>query len=121
MTVVGPFFWRRIAWYVPAGVLLALLPVLKYSQLWWQLPREQKVALVFVAGAFGIACLIALFFEREQSDRAAVRALVRSLAVLGMFLLAFVVLDRDAPAYLLLPLFGCLAVVIPLSVSPLAG
>jgi cytochrome c2 len=120
MTVASPYFWHRIAWYVPAGAMLALLPVIKYSQWWWELPREQKVALVFVAAVFGIACVVALFFEREQSVRAAARMLVRGLAVLGVFLLALVVLGREAPAYLMAPLFCCLAVILPLSVSPLA-
>lgn len=120
MTRPSPSFWNRIAWYIPAGALLALLPVLKYSQLWWQLPREQKIALVFVAGTFGVACLVALLFEREESFRAAIRTFVRSLAVLGVFLVGFVVLGRDVPAYLLAPLFATLAVILPLSVSPLA-
>src|SRR5687768_18557569 len=91
MTAASRFFIDRMLWYVPAGAMLTLLPVLKYSQLWWQLPREQKIGLVFVAATFGVACLVTLFLEREQSWAAAIRALVRSLAVLGIFLLAIVI------------------------------
>jgi len=120
MTAASPSSWKRLAWYVPAGALLTLLPVLRYSLPWWQLPRDQKVALLFVTATFGAACLVSLLFEREQSWRAALRTLVCSLAVLGCFLLVFVVLGREAPAYLLAPLFLFLAIIVPLPVSPLA-
>ena len=120
MTAASASLIQRLLWYVPAGALLTLLPVVKYSELWWALPSDQKIALVFVVATFGAACLLTLFVEREQSWRAAMRTLVRSLAVLGLFLLAYVVLGREAPAYLFAALFACLAFIIPLSVSPLA-
>lgn len=120
MNAANSFFWNRIAWYVPAGAMLTLLPVLKYSQLWWQLPRAQKIALLFVAFVYGAACLAALWLERDSDWRAAGRTLVRSLAILALPLLAFVVMRFEAPAYLLAPLLLCLALIVPLSVSPLA-
>lgn len=120
MTSASALFWNRIAWYVPAGAVLTLLPVLKYSQLWWELPRPQKFALLFVALVYAIACVATLWLECEQSWRAAVRTLVRSFAILALPLVAFVVLGREVPAYLLAPLCLCLASIIPLSVSPLA-
>jgi cytochrome c2 len=113
-------FWNRIAWYVPIGAMLTLLPVLKYAQLWWELPREQKLGLLFVSAVYGIACVATLWFEREDSWRAAVRTAIRSLAILAIPLAACVVLDRNIPAYLLAPLSFALACLIPLSVSPLA-
>jgi cytochrome c2 len=113
-------FWNRIAWYVPIGAMLTLLPVLKYSQLWWELPREQKLALLFVSAVYGIACIATLWLEREDSWRAALRTAVRSLAVLAVPLVGIAVLDFDAPSYLLAPLLIALAVLIPLSASPLA-
>jgi aldose sugar dehydrogenase len=117
---VSPTFWTRIAWYLPAGALLTLLPVLKYSQLWWQLPRVQKIALLLVTGTFAAACLASLLFEPEQNWRAAARTLVRSLAVFGLGLLGFVALNSEAPLYLVAGLLGSVALVIPLSVTPLA-
>lgn len=120
MTDIRPLLSNRIVWYVAAGLLLAQLPLLKYGQFWWRLPRNEKLAMLFVAGVFAAACIAALFFERERTWSAAGRTLVRSMAILGVFLLALAALDRNAPAYLLLPLFATLALVIPLSVSPLA-
>jgi cytochrome c2 len=113
-------FWNRIAWYVPTAAMLALLPVFKYSEPWWALPRAQKSALLFVVAMYGLACVATLWREREDGWRAAARTLVRSLAILAPPLLAFVVLGREAPAYLLAPLFLCLTLILPLSVSPLA-
>jgi cytochrome c2 len=113
-------FWNRIAWYVPIGAMLTLLPVLKYAQLWWELPREQQLGLLFVSAVYGVACVATLWFERENSWRAAVRTAIRSLAILAIPLAACVVLDRNVPAYLLAPLSFSLACLIPLSVSPLA-
>ncbi len=121
MTSANTSFWNRIAWYIPAGALLTLLPVLKYAELWWQLGRGQKVALLFVIVTFGAACFLTLIFEHERTWGAAMRTLVRSLAVLGLLLLGFVVLGRETPAYLLAPLFISLTVIVPLSVSPLAN
>lgn len=113
--------WTRLAWYVPTAALLVLLPVLKYSELWWKLPRDQKLALVIAVGAFGAACLVTLVFERDRNWKAAGRALILGLAVLGIFLLGLLMIGHDAPRYLLLALFAAVAVVIPLSVSPIGG
>jgi cytochrome c2 len=120
MTRTSPFRWIRLAWYLSAGALLVLLPVLKYSELWWRLPRDQKLALLIASVAFGAASLTALLFEREQDWSGVLRTFVRSLAVLGVFLGALLLLGHGTPRYLLVALFACVAIVVPLSVSPLA-
>ena len=97
-----------------------LLPVLRYSEHWWQLPREQKIGAVFVAITFGAAALLALIFEREQSWQGALRTSVRGLAVLGFSLLAMDLVGKEVPRYLLIPLFIAIAGIIPLAVSPIA-
>ena len=112
--------WTRLAWYVPTAALLVLLPVLKYSEWWWRLPRQQKAGLIVALAAFGAACLVTVLFERDWGWRAAMRTLLQGLAVLGVFLLAWLLMDREAPRYLLLALFFAIAVVVPLSVSPIA-
>lgn len=112
--------WNRLAWYAAAGLLLIVLPVLKYAQPWWLLPRAQKWAVLCVAVTFAAAALAALFLERERSWCTSLRTAVRSLAILGVALFAFVTLGREMPRYLLLPLFAGLAVILPLSVSPFA-
>ena len=113
-------FWNRIAWYVPTAAMLALLPVFKYSEPWWALPRAQKSAWLVGVAVYGLAGVATRWREREDGWRAAARTLVRSLAILAPPRLAFVVLGREAPAYLLAPLFLCLTLILPLSVSPLA-
>jgi aldose sugar dehydrogenase len=95
-----------------------VLPVLKYAEPWWRLPGGQKPALFIACVAFGAACLAALLFESEQSWPAVGRTLLRSLAVLGIVLVAVVLLGRDMPRYILVALFGCAAVIVPWSVSP---
>jgi cytochrome c2 len=120
MTAISPSRWNRLVWFAAAGVLLVLLPVLKYSEYWWQLPREQKLAVLFVAGTFGGAALLALVFEREPTWGGALRTAVRGVAVLGLSLLAIGLLGKGVPRYLLVPLFIGIAVIIPLAVSPLA-
>lgn len=112
--------WTRFAWYVAAGALLVLLPVLKYSEWWWRLPGGQRPALLIACIAFGIAALATLAFEREQSGSAVLRTFVRSLALLGVCLAVVLLLGRELPRYLLLGLLVCTAVAIPLSVSPVA-
>jgi aldose sugar dehydrogenase len=97
-----------------------LLPVLKYSEHLWQLPRQQKIGTVFVAVTFGAAAFLAFIFERELSWRAAFRAAVRGLAVLGFSLVAVGLVGKEVPRYLLIPLFIAIVGIIPLAVSPIA-
>jgi aldose sugar dehydrogenase len=111
--------WTRLAWYIPAAVLLLLLPVFRFSDWWWHLIREQKVAIVIVVAAFTFACAATLFFEKESSWRAVVRAFVRTFAALSVFLIVASLLRYELPRYLLIGLL-CAALVIPASASPLS-
>jgi glucose/arabinose dehydrogenase len=120
MNSIRSVLWTRLAWYVPAGLLFLLLPVYKYAEPWWRLPGGQRPALAIACVAFGAACLAALFFEREQSWLAVRRTLIRSLAILALFLLAVLLLGRDIPRYLLVGLCACAVLVVPWSVSPMA-
>lgn len=112
--------WRRLVWYGCGALILALLPVAKYAELWGTLPRPQKLALLVVVGAFGAACLLSLWFDRVTSWSSVRRALVRSFAVLGLFLIAAGAVSIELPRYLLLPLVGLTALIIPATVSPIA-
>lgn len=114
-----PPLWQRLAWYTCGALVLLLLPVFKYAELWGTLPRPQKVALVVALGAFGTACLLSLFVDRLASWRTAGKALIRSFAVLSLFLIAAVVLSISLPRFLLIPLVGVIAVIVPLAISPL--
>jgi aldose sugar dehydrogenase len=118
MTAIRPFLWTRLAWYVAAGALLVLLPVLKYSEWWWRLPGGQRPALLIACTTFGIAALATLAFEHESSWAAVLRTFVRSLAVLGLCLAGVALLGRELPRYVLLGLVVCTIGIIPLSVSP---
>src|SRR5688500_5281717 len=112
--------WRRLAWYACGVLVLALLPVAKYAELWGTLPRPQKLALLVAVAAFGAACLLSLWFDRVASWSSVRHALVRSFAVLGLFLIGAIAVSIELPRYLLLPLVVVVAVIVPAAVSPVA-
>jgi cytochrome c2 len=112
--------WRRLAWYACGALILALLPVAKYAELWGTLPRPQKLALVVTVAAFGAACLLSLSFDRTASWSSVRHSLLRSFAVLGVFLIGAIAVSISMPRYLLLPLVIAIAVIVPAAVSPIA-
>lgn len=112
--------WRRLAWYACGALILALLPVIKYAELWGTLPRSQKLALLLAVAAFGAACLVSLWFDRTASWSSVRASLVRSFAVLGLVVIGSVVASIEFPRYLLLPLVVVTAAIIPAAVSPAA-
>lgn len=111
---------RRVAWFACGASALLLLPVLKNAELWGALPRQAKLALLIALGAFGASCLLSLLMDRGVSWSIAQRALLRSFAILGVFLFAAAAVSITLPRYLLLPLAGLLALIVPLSASPVA-
>jgi hypothetical protein len=112
--------WRRLAWYACGALILVLLPVAKYEELWGTLPRPQKLSLLVAVAAFGAACLFSLWFDRGASWSSVRRSLVRSFAVLSLFLIGAIAVSISMPRYLLVPLVIAIAVIIPASVSPVA-
>jgi cytochrome c2 len=120
MTAASPSLLIRLAWYVSAGVLLVVLPVFKYAEPWWRLPQGQRPALVAACAVFGLAALAALVFERDWSWSAARRTFLRGLAILGLALAVTILVGRETPKYLLIAVVGLVAVLVPLSVSPLS-
>ncbi|HEY0682628.1 MAG TPA: PQQ-dependent sugar dehydrogenase [Steroidobacter sp.] len=118
MSDAHPPLWQRLAWYACGALLLLLLPVLKYAELWVALGRQQKLGLLVALGAFGGACLLSLLVDRTASWRAAGRSLVRSFAVLSLFLIGAAALSIVLPRYLLIPLVVVIALIVPLAISP---
>lgn len=116
----SPQLWRRFAWYACGALILALLPVAKYEELWGTLPRPQKLALLMAVVAFGAACLLSLWFDRVASWSSVRRSLVRSFAVLGLVLIGAIAVSITLPRYLLLPLVITIAVIVPAAISPFA-
>ncbi|MET0535493.1 MAG: PQQ-dependent sugar dehydrogenase, partial [Steroidobacter sp.] len=116
----SPRLWQRLAWYACGGLILLLLPVAKYSELWGTMPRPQKLALLAAIGAFGAASLLSLWFDRVASWSSVGRALVRSFAVLSLFLIAATAISIVLPRFLLVPLVVIIAVFIPAAISPVA-
>jgi len=116
----SPRWWSRLAWYACGALILALLPVVKYAQLWGALPRSQKLALLLSVAAFGAACLLSLWFDRAASWSSVRVSLVRSFAIFGLFLAAALAVSIELPRYLLLPLVVVTAAIIPAAVSPIA-
>jgi cytochrome c2 len=112
--------WRRLAWYACGALILALVPVAKYAELWGTLPRPQKLALVVAFAAFVAACLLSLWLDRAPSWLRVQRSLIRSLAVLSLFLIAAIAVSISLPRYLLVPLVIVMAVAIPAAISPIA-
>ena len=119
MSEAHPPLWQRLAWYACGALILLLLPVLKYAESWQTLPRPQKLALVVSLGAFGAACLLSLFLDRRANWPTAGNALVRSLAVLSVFLIAALAVSISLPRYLAIPLVVAIALIVPLAISPL--
>jgi cytochrome c2 len=116
----SPRLWRRLAWYACGALILALLPVAKYAELWGTLPRPEKLALVVAVASFGAACLLSLWFDRLASWPSVRRSLVRSFAVLSLFLIGAIAVSITLPRYLLVPLVIAIAVLVPAAVSPFA-
>lgn len=114
-----PPLWQRLAWYACGALVLLLLPVLKYAELWGTLGRQQKFALLVGLGAFGTACLLSLFADRSASWSTARRSLIRSFAVLSVFLIGAALVSISLPRYLLIPLVIAIAIIVPLATSPL--
>jgi cytochrome c2 len=112
--------WRRLGWYACGALILVLLPVAKYEELWGTLPRPQKLALLVAVAAFGAACLLSLGFDRVASWSSVRRALVRSFAVLSLFLIGAIAVSISLPRYLLVPLVLAITVIVPAAVSPVA-
>lgn len=121
MSDAHPPLWQRLAWYACGALVLLLLPVLKYEALWQTLPRPQKLALLMALAAFGTACLLSLLIDRVANWRTAGKALIRSFAVLSVFLIGAVALSLSLPRFLLIPLVAAIALVVPLAISPLAS
>ncbi|WP_129782646.1 PQQ-dependent sugar dehydrogenase [Peristeroidobacter soli] len=119
MSDAHPPLWQRLAWYACGALVLLLLPVLKYAELWGSLQRPQKLALLVALGAFGTACLLSLLLDRIASWPTAGKALIRSFAVLSLFLIAAAAVSISLPRFLLIPLVVVLAVAVPLAISPL--
>ncbi|WP_129641847.1 PQQ-dependent sugar dehydrogenase [Peristeroidobacter agariperforans] len=119
MSDAQPPLWQRLVWYACGAFVLLLLPVLKYAELWQTLPRPQKLALAVALGAFGTACLLSLFMDRLASWSAAGKALIRSFAVLSLFLVAAVTVSISLPRFMLIPLVVAIALIVPLAISPL--
>jgi cytochrome c2 len=120
LSEVHPRLWQRLAWYACGALALSLLPVLKFAELWGTLGRPQKLALLVGLGAFGSACLLSLLLDRSPGWPAAGRSLVRSFAVLGVFLIGAAAVSLSLPRYLLIPLVIATALIVPLAISPLA-
>jgi cytochrome c2 len=116
-----PPLWQRLAWYACGALVLLLLPVLKYAELWQTLPRPQKLALAVALAAFGTVCLLSLFVDRLASWPTAGKALIRSFAVLSVFLIAAVTVSISLPRFLLIPLVAVIALIVPLAISPLGA
>jgi len=114
-----PPLWQRLVWYACGALVLLLLPVLKYAELWHALPRPQKIALAVALAAFGTACLLSLFVDRLASWPTAGNALIRSFAVLSVFLIAAVAVSISLPRFMLIPLVAAIALIVPLAISPL--
>jgi len=109
--------WRRLAWYACGALILALLPVAKYQELWGTLPRPEKLALLVAIAAFGAACLLSLWFDRVASWSSVRHSLVRSFAVLSLFLIAAIAVSISLPRFLIVPLVLVIAVIVPAAVS----
>ncbi len=126
MGVVGlseqrsPGLWQRLAWYACGVLILALLPVAKYGELWGPLSRPAKLALLVAVAAFGAAGVLSLWFDRIASWTSARRALVRSFAVLSLFLVGAIAVSITLPRYLLVPLVITIALIVPAAISPVA-
>ncbi len=118
MSDAHPPLWQRLVWYASGALVLLLVPVFKYAQLWGSLQRSHKLALLVALGAFGAACLLSLFVDRVASWPTAGKALIRSFAVLSLFLIAAAAVSISLPRFLLIPLVIVLAIAVPLAISP---
>jgi cytochrome c2 len=107
----------QIAWHGLVAVLLLCLPLLKYGQWWWDLPRRQLLPMIVMLAAYCVSALAVLIFLRDDGWRSILRALGITLSVFCLTLAGLMLLRLEVPRYLLLPSIAAAALFLPLSVS----
>jgi glucose/arabinose dehydrogenase len=96
---------------------LACLPALHHMDFWWKIPLRRLAPLAVLLAAYGVSVLGVLLYIRETGARAAMKALVITLAVFGLALGGAALARYALPLYLLGPTLVVALILIPLSVS----
>jgi len=118
MRIPGRPLLLQLAWHVLVVLILLFLPVLKGKALWWDLPRQEVLAIAVVLAGYVAAALAVMVFVRADTPGAFRRALAVALSTLALFMLVLLLVRLDVPRYLLLLVFLAVVGLAPLIVAP---
>lgn len=121
MRLSGRPLLLQLAWHILAMLIFVCLPLLKWKVPWWKLPHDEVFAIAVLLAGYAAAALAVMIFARAGTPRAFGRALALAFSIFGLFLLAMLFAQVDAPRYLMLPVFLAVAVLAPLAVAPPLG
>jgi aldose sugar dehydrogenase len=117
MRISGRPLLLQLAWHVLAILILLFLPVLRKAP-WWELPREEMLALAVLLAGYATAALAVMVFARAGTPRAFSRALGIALGTFCLFVLELLLTRLDTPRYLVLLVFVAVIALAPLAVAP---
>ena len=96
---------------------LCCVPVIKWNEWWWHIPRRELLPAVLLIGAYGLSALFVAMFVRKRGFTAAARATAITLSVFAICLFGLLLLRITAPRYVLLPVFLAAVILVPLSAA----
>jgi aldose sugar dehydrogenase len=108
----------QLAWHALAMLLLLCIPVIRLKVPWWELPRADLLALTVLIAGYAAGALAVILFARPGTPRAFGRALALAFAIFCPFLIVLLLARFSAPRYLLLPVFGAVALIGLFAVAP---
>jgi cytochrome c2 len=113
--------FSHLLWHALVIVALACLPAIKWNAMWWDIPLRQLLPAALLIGTYAVSALLVMLTQREGGRRAMIHAGLITLSVFALCLFGFLILNIEAPRYLLLPIFFAAILLIPLSVNASAA
>lgn len=89
--------------------------------MWWDIPLRHLLPVALLIGAYALSALLVMFTQNEGGRRTSINAALITLSVFALCLFGFLLLEIEAPRYLLLPTFLAAILFIPLSVNTSAA
>lgn len=108
----------QLVWHVLAILIFLCLPLLNWKAAWWELPRDEVLAIAVLLVGYVAAALAVMVFARAGTLRAFVSVLALAFSIFGLFLLPLLLKHLDAPRYLLVPVLLAIALLAPLAIAP---
>jgi cytochrome c2 len=111
----------HLVWHALVILALACLPAIKWNAFWWDIPLRHLLPAALLIGAYGVSALLVMLTQSESGRRPTINAALITLSVFALCLFGFLILEIEAPRYLLLPIFLAAILFIPLCVNTSAA